>query len=317
MRRTSVAAFTSIRTQAHSRIRSSPAASAQTTASTIPGLSRRRAATLAMTSPVTSSNSATSPILLRISVLWPTTVDRPKRICRRPGSPAIDSALAGPCPDVDQRGVRRPQGTDCDIGAVEVLAAEQLPLCVNGYTGAVSTPWSGKCPPGQQQLDPATGTFCINPYTGRVTFVGAGQCAVAVPDPPDAGRWCAPDLRQPLHRREPGSGRPHSVSRLRAAERHPGDIIAMNHARDAFYLVDVSRACFLEIECRQQKRSLPKVIQGYESILAHRDRLYAAGRAAGSRVGPTGHCSWRCRQRHGRELHRSRARYGLHGRRAG
>jgi len=35
------------------------------------------------------------------------------------GSPAIDGALAGPCPSVDQRGVVRPQGGGCDVGAVE------------------------------------------------------------------------------------------------------------------------------------------------------------------------------------------------------
>ncbi len=35
------------------------------------------------------------------------------------GSPAIDAALAGACPATDQRGVARPQGAGCDIGAVE------------------------------------------------------------------------------------------------------------------------------------------------------------------------------------------------------
>jgi beta-glucanase (GH16 family) len=36
------------------------------------------------------------------------------------GSPAIDAADAGACPAVDQRGVNRPQGAGCDVGAVEV-----------------------------------------------------------------------------------------------------------------------------------------------------------------------------------------------------
>jgi beta-glucanase (GH16 family) len=35
------------------------------------------------------------------------------------GSPAIDAADAGVCPAVDQRGVARPQGAGCDVGAVE------------------------------------------------------------------------------------------------------------------------------------------------------------------------------------------------------
>ena len=38
-----------------------------------------------------------------------------------PGSPAIDAGSPGcPPPDTDQRGVARPQGVACDIGAVEV-----------------------------------------------------------------------------------------------------------------------------------------------------------------------------------------------------
>jgi hypothetical protein len=40
-----------------------------------------------------------------------------------PGSPAIDAGSMDECPppDTDQRGVARPQGTACDIGAVEYL----------------------------------------------------------------------------------------------------------------------------------------------------------------------------------------------------
>ena len=36
------------------------------------------------------------------------------------GSPAIDAALTGSCPAVDQRGIARPQGVACDVGSVEV-----------------------------------------------------------------------------------------------------------------------------------------------------------------------------------------------------
>ena len=35
------------------------------------------------------------------------------------GSPAIDAANSAFCPTTDQRGVARPQGTQCDIGAYE------------------------------------------------------------------------------------------------------------------------------------------------------------------------------------------------------
>jgi len=36
-----------------------------------------------------------------------------------PGSPAVDTAIGKSCPARDQRGVHRPQGESCDIGAVE------------------------------------------------------------------------------------------------------------------------------------------------------------------------------------------------------
>ena len=36
-----------------------------------------------------------------------------------PGSPAIDAGVAPHCPRTDQRGVARPQGAACDIGAYE------------------------------------------------------------------------------------------------------------------------------------------------------------------------------------------------------
>lgn len=37
-----------------------------------------------------------------------------------PDSPAIDKALDAQCPSIDQRGVTRPQGSHCDVGAFEV-----------------------------------------------------------------------------------------------------------------------------------------------------------------------------------------------------
>jgi hypothetical protein len=37
----------------------------------------------------------------------------------RPGSPLIDHGTNAGCPTTDQRGVTRPQGPRCDIGAVE------------------------------------------------------------------------------------------------------------------------------------------------------------------------------------------------------
>src|SRR6185312_16287019 len=39
-----------------------------------------------------------------------------------PGSPAIDGGGADGCPKTDQRGITRPQGAACDIGAFEYVA---------------------------------------------------------------------------------------------------------------------------------------------------------------------------------------------------
>lgn len=44
----------------------------------------------------------------------------------RPDSPARDTANAAVCPATDQRGISRPQGGGCDIGAYELVAALRL-----------------------------------------------------------------------------------------------------------------------------------------------------------------------------------------------
>lgn len=54
-----------------------------------------------------------------------------------PGSPAIDRIQAGKCAvNVDQRGLTRPQGTRCDIGAYEVFAPLHYQACL--YAGSLS-----------------------------------------------------------------------------------------------------------------------------------------------------------------------------------
>jgi CSLREA domain-containing protein len=45
----------------------------------------------------------------------------------QPGSPAIDTAVLASCPLTDQRGVPRPQGAGCDIGAFELEVAAPCP----------------------------------------------------------------------------------------------------------------------------------------------------------------------------------------------
>ncbi len=52
-----------------------------------------------------------------------------------PGSSAIDAGIAAPClSDTDQRGVPRPQGSACDLGAVEAIDANDL-IFANGFEG--------------------------------------------------------------------------------------------------------------------------------------------------------------------------------------
>jgi CSLREA domain-containing protein len=50
-----------------------------------------------------------------------------------PGSPAIDAGAATGCPATDARGIARPQGLACDIGAFEVVPTAPKP-CVRSVT---------------------------------------------------------------------------------------------------------------------------------------------------------------------------------------
>jgi CSLREA domain-containing protein len=60
-----------------------------------------------------------------------------------PGSPAVDAALTDDCPQTDQRGVRRPQGGGCDIGAFEdATTVVEIPTLA--HTGlALLAAWIG------------------------------------------------------------------------------------------------------------------------------------------------------------------------------
>ena len=55
------------------------------------------------------------------------------------GSPAIDSADPATCPAIDQRGVTRPQGAGCDIGAVEVPPPVATTSSVSSATSEAAT----------------------------------------------------------------------------------------------------------------------------------------------------------------------------------
>lgn len=54
-----------------------------------------------------------------------------------PGGAAIDAIDCTAAPTTDQRGIHRPQGSKCDVGAVEVAVIESLSVTVSG-SGAVS-----------------------------------------------------------------------------------------------------------------------------------------------------------------------------------
>ncbi|MEO5560627.1 MAG: NHL repeat-containing protein [Dokdonella sp.] len=76
-----------------------------------------------------------------------------------PGSPAIDALTCTNAPATDQRGIARPQGAQCDIGAVEATVAESTaPPMITKAFGAVAIP-----------INSTTSlTFTLsNPNTGR------------------------------------------------------------------------------------------------------------------------------------------------------
>ncbi len=52
-------------------------------------------------------------------------------------SPAIDTASVTNCPSIDQRGVARPQGAGCDIGAYEVAVTTDLAISENASPNPV------------------------------------------------------------------------------------------------------------------------------------------------------------------------------------
>jgi hypothetical protein len=64
-----------------------------------------------------------------------------------PGSPAIDAAVAGNCPATDQRGISRPQGSGCDIGAYEFVP--QAGPVFSGFFAPVSNDLTNVVKAGQ------------------------------------------------------------------------------------------------------------------------------------------------------------------------
>ncbi len=99
-----------------------------------------------------------------------------------PGSPAIDAGDDLACPAVDQRGVSRPQGPDCDIGAYEFAAQndyfvstpQELHDALAG-ANADGVPATIHIAAGQYDLGNTTGTADVEPQEGApITLEGAG-----------------------------------------------------------------------------------------------------------------------------------------------
>jgi len=96
------------------------------------------------------------------------------------GSPALDQIPAGTsslCPGSDQRGVPRPQGSECDIGAVELIMPRDI-ISPNSVTATARSSFSfnvtttgypvpsmtekGKLPKGMAFVDNGNGTATIS-----------------------------------------------------------------------------------------------------------------------------------------------------------
>ncbi len=92
-------------------------------------------------------------------------------------SDAVDNAACGVSSAADQRGISRPQGPACDIGAVERVLGATYTLCASYYTGAVSSPLSGGCGNGTVEITPFDKTFCIDSYTGKLLYQFGRPCA--------------------------------------------------------------------------------------------------------------------------------------------
>jgi Ca2+-binding RTX toxin-like protein len=116
-----------------------------------------------------SSLSATEPLLgLLGDHGGPTDVALPTAF-----SPAVNAALAA-CPAADQRGVARPQGGACDIGAVERVPDEAPPAEDPESPGADPQPpgedpaplGGGYGAPGPGTPGPATAGRCARPLNG-------------------------------------------------------------------------------------------------------------------------------------------------------
>jgi hypothetical protein len=99
------------------------------------------------------------------------------------GSPAIDAGDANGCPDADQRGVPRPQGAACDIGAYEYVPPtpeEQAPVAVETTAPALE-PTASPSPQSSASSTPSPVVFETEEASGReLSPMGIGILTLTV-----------------------------------------------------------------------------------------------------------------------------------------
>jgi hypothetical protein len=129
------------------------------------------------------SLSSTDPQLSPLALNTPGTT---QTFALAATSPALDKvpASGANCPATDQRGITRPQGAACDIGAYELVVVPLPP--VTNFTVTLSTTGNGSVDPGAGTYTYQSGStqaFTATPATGQVflgwtvdgTFVGFGN----------------------------------------------------------------------------------------------------------------------------------------------
>ena len=122
-----------------------------------------------------------------------------------PGSPAINAILAGDCAvATDQRGMARPSGGGCDIGAFEAQFSVRVPVTCGANADTYIFPLAENCPLTSFSLEASealTLNGVITTYTGAgpvptATLVAneGGQHTVHLDPPPAPGEWLRLDM---------------------------------------------------------------------------------------------------------------------------
>jgi CSLREA domain-containing protein/uncharacterized repeat protein (TIGR01451 family) len=96
------------------------------------------------------------------------------------GSPMIDAGTNNGCPSTDARGVARPQGAACDIGAFEAAAASLSVSDSAPSTGTTGNPFTYTITVGDNGPGHSTGTTLVDQLPAGETLYGAtpsqGSC---------------------------------------------------------------------------------------------------------------------------------------------